>query len=142
STRDRVKKKTASEKTPRKKNQNLSSLLKENNQLKKELRQKAKELSYFINVGKALTSTLEFKKVLRVIMETAQRMTRCQSWSLLLLEEQKEELYCELAKGISLRSVKEVRYKMGDGPVGSVAETGLPLLIPDFSNQKQFRRSE
>jgi diguanylate cyclase (GGDEF)-like protein len=137
-----VKKKAESEKEPRKKNQNISLLIKENNQLKKELRQKTKELSYFINVGKALTSTLEFKKVLRVIMGTAQRMVRCQSWSLLLRDEEKDELYFELAKGISLKSVKEVRYKMGDGPVGSVAETGLPLLIPDFSNQKQFRRNE
>lgn len=137
-----MKKKAESEKASRKKNQDLSLLIKENHQLKKELRQKTKELSYFINVGKALTSTLEFKKVLRVIMGTAQRMVRCRSWSLLLLDEQKEQLYFELAKGISLKSIREVRVKMGDGPVGSVAETGLPLLITDFSNQKQFRRNE
>lgn len=137
-----MKKKAAREKQPRKKNRNLSDLLQENTRLKKELRQKTKELSYFISVGKALTSTLEFKKVLRVIMGTAQRMVRCQSWSLLLLDETKGELYFELVKGISLKSIKEIRYKMGEGPVGSVAETGLPLLITDFSRQKQFHRNE
>ena len=134
--------KKKAEKPPRKINQNISLLLQENRRLKKELRQKTKELSYFIHVGKALTSTLEFKKVLRVIMGTAQQMVRCRSWSLLLLDEQKDELYFELVKGISLKSVKGVRYKMGEGPVGSVAETGLPLLITDFSNQKHFRRNE
>lgn len=136
-----MKKKPESEK-PLQENPKIALLLKENTRLKKDLRQKTKELSYFINVGKALTSTLEFKKVLRVIMQTAQLMVRSQSWSLLLLDEPKQELYVESVKGISLDSVRGVRYKMGEGPAGSVAETGLPLLITDFSNQKQIRRNE
>jgi diguanylate cyclase (GGDEF)-like protein len=139
--KDDVKKKSESKKPSPTKNPNLSLLLHENRCLKKDLRQKTRELSYFINVGKALTSTLEFKKVLRVIMGTAQRMVRCQSWSLLLLDETQEELYFELVKGISLKSMKGVRYKIGEGPIGAVAEKGIPLLITDFSKQKQFHRN-
>jgi len=35
-------------------------------ELKESLRQKDKELSFFIEVGKALTSTLEFKEILKM----------------------------------------------------------------------------
>lgn len=125
-----------------KKDDDIRRIVQENHLLKKELRQKVKELSYFIHVGKALTSTLEFKKVLRVIMDTAQKMVRSEAWSLLLVHELKEELHFELVKGISLKSVKGVVYKIGEGPAGWVAEKGIPLLIADFSKQPQFRRSE
>lgn len=117
-------------------------LLEENTRLKRELRQKTKELTYFINVGKALTSTLELKKVLRVIMGTAQKMVRCEAWSLLLSDELRDELYIELAKGVNLKSLKEVRYKMGEGPAGWVAQKETPLLIADFANEARFQRTE
>ncbi len=117
-------------------------LSQENARLKQELRQKTRELAYFISVGKALTSTLELKKMLRVIMETAQKMVRSESWSLLLSDEIMDEFYFELAKGMNPKSMKGRRYKPGEGPVGWVAEKGTPLLITDFSKEKQFQRSE
>lgn len=140
---NRVKKKGESEKPPHplQKNQ-ITFLSQENRRLKKELRQKTRELSYFINVGKALTSTLEFKKVLRVIMGTAQKMVRCEAWSLLLLDELKGDLYFELVKGVPLKSIKAVRYKLGERPVGWVAEKGAPLLITDFSRPRPFHPNE
>lgn len=129
-------------KTPAPSDQPVRLLSQENARLKQELRQKTRELAYFISVGKALTSTLELKKMLRVIMGTAQKMVRSESWSLLLSNEMMDEFYFELAKGINPKSMKGKRYKMGEGPVGWVAEKAAPLLITDFSEEKQFHRSE
>ncbi|MFQ5780860.1 MAG: GAF domain-containing protein, partial [Nitrospiria bacterium] len=135
---------TKVEKKPRspRKNQNIRRILEENSRLKREIRQKTKELSHFIMFGKALTSTLEFKKVLRVIMDTARKMVRSESWSLLLVDESKRELYFEMLKEPTKRSAKSVRYKIGEGPAGWVAEKGEPLLISDFSKQWQFQKNE
>ena len=122
--------------------QSVRLLSQENASLKQALRQKTRELAYFISVGKALTSTLELKKMLRVIMGTAQKMVRSEAWSLLLSDEMGDEFYFELAKGINPKSMKGRRYKMGEGPVGWVAEKAAPMLITDFSKQKQFQRGE
>ncbi|MGB3939884.1 MAG: sensor domain-containing diguanylate cyclase [Candidatus Manganitrophaceae bacterium] len=119
-----------------------TGLLQENTLLKRALRQKTKELSYFIDVGKALTSTLELKKILRVIMGTAQKMVRCDAWSLLLNDGEREEFYFELAKGISTGSMKRVRYKSSEGPIGWVAQKGVPLVINDFSKETRFHRRD
>ena len=120
----------------------LKILREENRILKSELRQKTIELSFFINVGKALTGAFEFKKVLRVIMETARQMVRCETWSLLLVDERKGELHFELVRGVPIQALKRVRYKVGEGPAGWVAEKGIPLLITDFSKDKRFRPNE
>jgi|SRR5579863_260790 len=111
----------------------------ENRRLRQELRQRTRELSFFINVGKALTSTLEFRKVLKVIMDKAERMIRCESWALLLLDDSGRELSFELIKGPWLREVRKARIKLGEGIEGKVAETGTLRLIRDLPKDEAFR---
>jgi len=137
-------KKIKAEKQPKpaRKNNDVGQLREENMRLKKELRRRTKELAYFIMFGKALSSALEFEKVLRVIMDTARKMLRCGSWSLLLVDESRKELYFKMVKGPTMKVAKKVRYKMGEGPAGWVAQEGKPLLISDFSSQWQFQPKE
>jgi diguanylate cyclase (GGDEF)-like protein len=115
-------------------------LQEENRRLKRELRQRTRELSFFINVGKALTSTLEFRKVLKIIMEKAQRLIRCESWAILLLSETQQELSFELVKGPWLREVKDIRIKVGEGLEGQVAQSGVPLIISNLEGEQSLRR--
>ncbi len=70
-----------------KKDSKIVTLQKTNKKLKKDLLSRTQELSFFIDVGKALTSTLEFKKVINIIMEKAQKLIRCEAWALLLVNE-------------------------------------------------------
>ncbi len=137
-------KKAKTESKPKRlrKSDDAGLLLQENTRLKQELRRRTKELSYFIMFGKALSSALEFEKVLRVIMDTARKMLRCESWSLLLVDAPRKELYFKMVKGPTMKLAKKVRYKIGEGPAGWVAEQGKPLLIPDFSSQWQFQPKE
>ena len=67
----------------------LTFLKNENKGLKESLRQKDKELSFFIEVGKALTSTLKFKEILKIIMDNAQKLVKSEAWSILLVDEGK-----------------------------------------------------
>ncbi len=116
----------------------IESLKQENTRLTGVLRQRTKELSFFINAGKALTSTLEFKKVLRIIMEKAQKLTRCEAWSLLLIDEASQELYFELVKGKKNAEIKNLRLKMGEGIAGWVAKNATPLIVPDAKADPRF----
>ena len=99
--------------------------------LRLQLRQKAKELAFFINTGKALTSTLELDKVLDIIMERARRLIPCERWALLLVDEHegRRELTVRLAKGGQGASSKPRPVAWGHGPVGWVAQQARPLVI-------------
>lgn len=111
-------------------------LREENRRLKQELRQRTRELSFFINVGKALTSALEYRKVLKIIMDKAERLIRCESWALLLLNDLQQELSFELIKGPWLNKMKGVRIKVGEGFEGQVAEKGLPFVAWDVAGER------
>lgn len=116
----------------------IEALKRENTRLAEVLRQRTKELSFFINAGKALTSTLEFKKVLRIIMEKSQRLIRCEAWSLLLIDQASNELFFELVKGKKNREIKNLRLKIGEGIAGWVAKSASPLIVPDVRSDPRF----
>ena len=114
---------------------------KENKNLRSELIQRSKELSFFINSGKALTSTLEFNKVLAVIMERAQRLIKCEAWALMLVDEELKQLRFVAIKGGRSREVKAFRLKIGEGIAGWVGKTGKPLIINDARKDKRFNKA-
>ena len=60
---------------------------------------KCLELSTFTEIGKALTSSLDLKEILHVVMEKISHLLHPKNWSLLLLDEEKNELRFEIAVG-------------------------------------------
>ena len=87
-------------------------------------RREAGEVAVFQELGKALTSSLQLDQVLRTIMEKIDEFLRPDNWSLLLLDEAKQELYFELAVGKASQALKDVRVKIGQGIAGWVAQHG------------------
>ncbi len=96
------------------------------------------EVAVFHELGKALTSSLQLDQVLRTIMEKIDEFLRPDTWSLLLIDEAKQELYFEIAIGKNAAKLKELRIKKGQGLVGWVAETGQAVVVPDTSNDTRF----
>ena len=84
----------------------------------------AGEIAVFHEPGTALTSSLEIDPGLRTIMEKIDEFRRPDTWSLLLVDESKQELYFELAVGKGAQALKDVRIKMGQGIAGWVAQHG------------------
>ncbi|MFZ0883683.1 MAG: hypothetical protein WAN14_09815, partial [Candidatus Acidiferrales bacterium] len=82
------------------------------------------EVTVFHELGKALTSSLQLDQVLRTIMEKINEVLRPDTWSLLLMDMDKQELYFQIATGKGAESLKDVRIKVGQGLAGWVAETG------------------
>src|SRR6266704_1868197 len=72
------------------------------------------------------------------IMEKIDEFLRPDNWSLLLLDEAKQELYFELAVGTASTALKDVRVKMGQGIAGWVAAHGETVVVPDTSKDTRF----
>jgi diguanylate cyclase (GGDEF)-like protein len=92
----------------------------------------------FVELGKALTSSLQLDQALRVIMDKMEELLRPPAWYLLLLDESKEELYFELAVGKESQRLKDVRVKLGQGIAGWVAKNGEAVVASDARKDPRF----
>ncbi len=96
------------------------------------------EVTVFHELGKALTSSLQLDQVLRTIMEKINEVLRPDTWSLLLMDIDKNELYFQIATGKGADALKDVRIKVGQGLAGWVAETGEVVVVPDTTKDSRF----
>lgn len=117
--------------------ENFSGLDRRRNISAREQRE-AGEVAVFHELGKALTSSLQLDQVLRTIMEKIDEFLRPDTWSLLLLDEAKKELYFELAVGKGSQALRDVRIKVGQGIAGWVAEHDQAVVVPDVSKDTRF----
>jgi diguanylate cyclase (GGDEF)-like protein len=98
----------------------------------------ATEVSIFHELGKALTSSLQLDQVLRTIMEKINEFLRPDTWSLLLMDQEKNELYFQIATGAGAEALRDVRIKLGQGIAGWVAQSGEVIVVPDTSKDSRF----
>src|SRR5713101_2225401 len=96
------------------------------------------EVAVFQELGMALTSSLQLDQVLRTIMEKIDEFLRPDNWSLLLVDEAKQELHFELAVGKGAQALKDIRIKVGQGIAGWVAQHGEKVIVPDVSKDTRF----
>ncbi len=111
--------------------------------LQKLLSRREKEISFYREIGKALTSTLEFDRVLFLVLERVREMLGAESWALILAEDaardsREKEFRFELAKDVKGEDLRNHRVKPGEGIAGRVAETGIPLIVTDFTEDPRF----
>ncbi|OGP10496.1 MAG: phosphohydrolase [Deltaproteobacteria bacterium GWC2_42_51] len=105
-----------------------------------ELDRHAKQFAILTEIGTLLNSTLDQKVVRNMALEAITRLMNAEAGSLLLVDNEKKELYFEVALGEKGDRVKEIRLKIGEGIAGWVAEHGEPLLIPDVRKDSRFYR--
>ncbi len=113
--------------------------MKEKRQLESIDSRQLESLRVFHEVASALTSSLQLENVLRTIMAQMADFFGPEQWSLLLLDEEKQELHFALSYGIDDEMLKDVRIPLGEGIAGYVAATGDPLVVPDVSVDEDWR---
>jgi diguanylate cyclase (GGDEF)-like protein len=101
---------------------------------------KTQETSIFHDVAKALTSSLDLDSILQTIMEKMAEFFRPDTWSLLMVDEEKQELYFAIAVGTAAEALKNVRLKVGEGIAGWVAKHGERLIVPDVMTDPRFAK--
>jgi len=78
--------------------------------------------------------------ILQTIMEKMAEHFRPDTWSLLMVDEEKNELYFAIAVGTASEALKNVRLKVGEGIAGHVAKYGEKLIVPDVRGDKRFAK--
>ena len=105
-----------------------------------ETARQTQELHIFHDVAKALTSSLDLDSILQTILEKMAEYFQPDTWSLLMVDEQKAELYFAIAVGQASEALKNVRLKVGEGIAGHVAKFGEKLVVPDVRADQRFAR--
>ena len=106
--------------------------------LLKTLERRNRELEALIEIGKALTSTVDLESVLSRIMNQVNQLMKSQAWSMLLRDEQSGELTFEIAVTPAAEKLKGIKIAPGQGIAGWVAEHGEPLMIADVNDDERF----
>lgn len=86
----------------------------------------------------SMYSTLKMDVLLHNIMESAARVMKSEASSLMLLDEETDELVFEVALGEKKELLSKIRIKAGEGIAGHVAKSGVSLLVNDVSSDTRF----
>lgn len=106
--------------------------------MRDEMNRKAEELAFFVDVGRALTSTLDLKAILKTVMDKTRDLIQGEAWSILLVDEERQDLVFEVATGEKGKKLEKKRLKKGQGIAGWVAQEGVPLIVPDVRKDQRF----
>ncbi len=98
----------------------------------------AGRLAILADIVKTANSILEPRKVIEVIMGKIQQLIPSEAWSMLLVDEERQELTFELALGEKGKDVSGFRVKIGEGVAGWVAQTGQPTIVNDTADDPRF----
>ncbi|MGO8776536.1 MAG: hypothetical protein ACLQHT_19870, partial [Terracidiphilus sp.] len=76
------------------------------------------DLLVFHGLARSLTSSFDLDTILRTILEHMERLVDAELWTLLMLDEPKQELYYAIAAGQAQDALRGLRVKVGEGAAG------------------------
>jgi phosphoserine phosphatase RsbU/P len=96
-------------------------------------------LTKLVHINSMINSTLDIGKLLTVIMETIKDIMDTEASTLLLYDENTNDMVFKVALSEAGKELTErYRVKIGQGIAGWVAETRKPLYINDVYNDRRF----
>ena len=98
----------------------------------------ARRLAILTDVVRTANSILEPRKVIELVVEKIRQLIPSEAWSLLMVDEEKQELVFEAALGAKGRDVTAFRLKIGEGIAGWVAQSGKPVIVNDAARDPRF----
>lgn len=102
------------------------------------MKRTVEQIAAFNDIAKALTSTLDTRQVLELVMQKVSELLRPTNWSLILIDEATQELYFEIAVGPGADKLKGLRVKPGEGIAGTVFVSGAPARVDDVRADPKF----
>lgn len=107
-----------------------------------EIKTKVKEQDLLMEVSKALTSTLDLDKVLKMVIKITADLLDVRMCALRLYDRKKEEFTVKASFGLSESVLSMARIGKCEGVIGKVFNTGKPIAICDISKNKFFKHYE
>ncbi len=102
-------------------------------QTNEQLAEKIIQLHSVNEINQSITSTLDLNAVLSLILSKAIELTKVTSVSLLLIENETDELILKLTQGDLMIPPDEARLKVGEGIAGKAAEEKRSIIVDDVT---------
>lgn len=101
------------------------------------MKRTVEQLAAYNEIARALTSTLEMREVLALVMQKVSQLLTPESWSL-LLEGPDGQLGFEICVGPASEGLKGLRIPKGEGIAGAVFASGQARLVADVREDPDF----
>jgi Nif-specific regulatory protein len=96
------------------------------------------ELSAILEVSRVLTASFNLEENLKCVMETLSKHLEMQRGCVFLLDPVSQGLKIVAAHGLTPREILRGTYRIGEGIVGKVVETGAPMFVPNIGEEPKF----
>ncbi len=103
----------------------------ENARLLEDLQRRLDILATFNDLNRAVTARLDLRGVLQTVVDAVPRLLQCQGSVIFLWSPETQKYEARAAHGHDLLSFPECSFAPGEGVVGEVARTGMPLSVAD-----------
>jgi len=127
--------KALAEEDLRRERENLTQALAHANQ---RLHQQVQNWTTLTEIAQTITSTLDEDEIFRRVMKNVTRILQVEGCSLLLLDQESNELEFAVTLGGDEQRFSAYHLKLGQGIAGWVAKHGEPLLVRDVQNDPRF----
>ncbi|PKL50947.1 MAG: hypothetical protein CVV42_01210 [Candidatus Riflebacteria bacterium HGW-Riflebacteria-2] len=96
------------------------------------------QLSTLYEVGKAISSVLDFRKLQNMILEIVVKVIKAERGSLMLLDDSEKVLTIGVAIGLSEEITRDTKLEIGESVAGWVIKTCQPLFVRNTQTDKDF----
>jgi len=108
--------------------------------LYRETAERARQLAVLNEVGNSITSTLDLRTVLTTIVSKSMELLGAEAGSLLLVDDQHNELVFEVTLGPAAPDLRGQRLPMNKGIVGVAAQTRRPQIVNEAQQDSRWLR--
>lgn len=112
----------------------------EKKKIEEEFKNEKDRLNQILDFEESLSLVHHVDQIGKFTVEQTAGILNAQKSSLMLFDQQKEELYIVAAKGLDESMVQHTHIKMGESIAGNVAKSREPTLVLNIEYDKQFQR--
>ena len=114
---------------------NQAAIAVENTKLYGDTQRRADNLALLNELSRALAQTVDPEELLDTVAKGVGLLLECDLGIIFQADPAGDKLHAVASYGIDLASLANLHFAPGEGPVGRVASTGTPLLIPDTARE-------
>jgi len=104
----------------------------------RELERKTKELTVLFEISKILNSSFDLKNNLYRALKVLSDILDMQRATITLYDTDTNTLQIAVAYGLTEEQIAKGKYRVGEGIVGRVFQTGEPIIVPNIGKEPLF----
>ena len=107
-----------------------------------ELKKSKDQLAILYQISQAISSTLDIKDILKMILKFSVKISGANRGSVMLLDEKKNIFSIKAAYNLSEKMIREITFTKDENTIGWVVKNKKPLYIRNLEKDKRFSKKE